>query len=34
VEDVKQVSVLVQDATEKLDAVVAEITRKIEGDLR
>jgi signal transduction histidine kinase len=34
VEDVKQVSVLVQDATEKLDAVVAEITRKIEGDLQ
>ncbi|HCZ36025.1 MAG TPA: hypothetical protein DHV26_08875 [Cytophagales bacterium] len=32
VEDLKQISAMVQDSTEKLDAVVSEITRTIEGD--
>jgi len=31
-EDIKQMSALVEDSTEKLDAVVSEITRTIEGE--
>ena len=34
VDDLKQMSAMVQDSTEKLDAVVSEITRTIEGDIR
>ncbi|MBN8650850.1 MAG: hypothetical protein J0L67_05460 [Cytophagales bacterium] len=34
VDDLKQMSAMVQDSTEKLDAVVSEITRTIEGDTR
>jgi signal transduction histidine kinase len=31
-EDLKQINVLVEDSTKKLDAIVSEITRTIEGD--
>jgi signal transduction histidine kinase len=34
VEDLKQISTMIQDSTEKLDAIVSEITRTIEGDTR
>lgn len=33
-EDIQQMSVLIQDSTQKLDEVVSEITRAIEGDTR
>lgn len=33
-EDIQQMSVLIQDSTQKLDQVVSEITRTIEGDAR
>lgn len=34
VEELKQMGTMVQDSTEKLDVVVSEITRTIEGDKR